>query len=136
MKKSKNLLLVVFVLFLVSSCENNREPEPPANATFKDVSGIFAKRSCKTCHDHAGDETATMPCAPNVYTDVLNNWVLKTPKGATITAANYKTSNLYLALNQTEPNAIKVMKSPAGVLDPLLELPLINKWLEAGAPEK
>jgi len=135
MKKSRNLFLAVFVLFLVSSCENNHEPAPPTNATFKDVSGIFKTRSCGTCHDaQILGPGVKLKSDPFLYSDVLNNWVLKTPKGATIATADYKTSNLYLALNQNGTD-LKAMKANADVLT-AAELTLIDNWLAAGAPEK
>jgi hypothetical protein len=139
MKKSRNLFLVVFVLFLISSCENNREPVV-TNATFKEVTNIFkaGKNNCAQCHDAnikllAGG--VKIAADPLTYSDVMNTWILKTPTPVTtITLVDYKKSSLYLAVNQNGTD-LKLMKPQADLLTPT-ELSIINKWLAAGAPEK
>ena len=138
MKRKFNLLLLIAFVAFLSSCENNREPVV-TTFTFKEVSNIFksGKNNCAQCHDgnvkllFGGVKIASDPLS---YTDVKNNWVLKTPTPVTtITIIDYKKSNLYLAFNQNGTD-LKLMK-PQAILLTATELSIINKWLEAGAPE-
>ncbi len=137
-RKFNSLLLIAFVAFL-SSCENNREPVV-TTFTYKEVSNIFkaGKNNCAQCHDANVKLLAggvKIACDPTSYTDVMSIWVKQTPTPVTtITLADYKKSNLYLAVNQNGTD-LKLMK-PQAILLTATELSIINKWLEAGAPEK
>lgn len=134
MKKSRSLFFTLFVLFLVSSCENNREVVPSNNFN-GGVSVIFKTRDCGQCHDALIlGPGVKMKSDPYLYSDIMKNWVLKTPAGTSITISEYKKSNMYLAINQNGTD-LKAMKPQADLLS-AQDITIINKWLEAGAPEK
>lgn len=123
MKKQLNFILAIGLLFLVSSCENNREPDFVLKEKYYftdiEVSSIFAK--CTKCHDGV----APLGKKVNVldYAKVNSVWVNST--------SGYESSALYKAVKQ--PGGTMIGAEFGGIS--INESLVIIQWLKTGAAQ-
>lgn len=123
MKKKLNFILAVVLLFLVSACENNREPDfvlkDKYYFTDSEVTGIFAK--CTKCHD------GVAPYGKKVnvldYAKVNSVWVNS--------ATGFENSLLYKAVKQ--PGGTMIGAEFGGIS--ANESLIIIQWLKTGAAQ-